>query len=91
MEKQGTCISNSCTHSVHIFLVAVAWLKIFLLSFSDCELVLHVPIFPIMTTTPGYNIYHSKTTICFYPFGFLVKISSNSVKKAPFQINKPNQ
>ncbi|KAJ6993092.1 hypothetical protein NC653_016277 [Populus alba x Populus x berolinensis] len=46
MEKQGTCTTNSCTQRGR---------RIFLLSYDSSELVIHVPVFPIMiTTTPSY-------------------------------------
>ncbi|KAF9665329.1 hypothetical protein SADUNF_Sadunf16G0111500 [Salix dunnii] len=57
MEKQGTCITNSCTHSERHFLLESRLLPpIDFVGFT--ELVLHVPFFPIMiTTTPILQVH----------------------------------
>ncbi|KAB2066663.1 hypothetical protein ERO13_A09G168500v2 [Gossypium hirsutum] len=51
MEKQGTCITNSCLVALPMpvkrLITFYLWLHL-----GCSELVLHVPLFPIMTTAP---------------------------------------
>ncbi|KAJ6922609.1 hypothetical protein NC652_016302 [Populus alba x Populus x berolinensis] len=57
MEKQGTCTTNSCTQrGRRIFLLSYELRLLPSIDFvSSSELVIHVPVFPIMiTTTPSY-------------------------------------
>uniref|UniRef100_A0A6N2KJF7 Uncharacterized protein n=1 Tax=Salix viminalis TaxID=40686 RepID=A0A6N2KJF7_SALVM len=56
MEKQGTCTANSCTQrETHFLLDRVMALTCSIDFASSGELVVHVPVFPIMiTTAPSY-------------------------------------
>ncbi|KAJ6913358.1 hypothetical protein NC651_015772 [Populus alba x Populus x berolinensis] len=59
MEKQGTCTTNSCTQrGRRIFLLSYELRLLPPIDFvSSGELVIHVPVFPIMiTTTPSYTV-----------------------------------